>query len=81
MVGELRIDLKSEDLPSDWSAGPVKVLVNDNFNQVARDKDKRVLVHFYTPWCGEEFPCSNEFPPSLTLEEVQKGHIPSSDYY
>ena len=36
----------SQELPSDWNAHPVKVLVRNNFDQVARDSSKMVLVEF-----------------------------------
>lgn len=50
LKGELKQHLLSEEIPEDWDKHAVKTLVAYNFDEVAFNKDKDVLVEFYAPW-------------------------------
>lgn len=50
--GSIKPHFKSEPIPKEDPSQPIVTLVHDNFDAIAFDKNKDVLVEIYAPWCG-----------------------------
>ena len=44
--------MKSEPVPKNPYENHVRIVVGTNFEEVAMDPEKDVLLEFYAPWCG-----------------------------
>jgi len=69
LAGKLEPHVKSEPLPADGNAGPLKVAVGKNFEEVVNDPTRDVLIEFYAPWCGH---CKSLAPKYEELAEKLK---------
>ncbi|XP_007238204.4 protein disulfide-isomerase [Astyanax mexicanus] len=53
LQGKAKLKLQSEPVPDGWDKQPVKELVGMNFERVAFNHEKNVLILFYSPWSSD----------------------------
>jgi len=51
-AGKIEATLKSEEVPAEPQADPVKVMVGKNMEALAFSDEKDVMIEVYAPWCG-----------------------------
>jgi protein disulfide-isomerase A1 len=67
--GSIQRHLKSEEIPEQEPG--VQIIVGKNFDSIAYNEEKDVLVEFYAPWCGH---CKALTPIWDELGEKYKDH-------
>ncbi|XP_050971699.1 LOW QUALITY PROTEIN: protein disulfide-isomerase [Labeo rohita] len=70
--GKAKPKLQSEPIPENWDTQPVKELVGMNFEKVAFNHDKNVIVLFYAPWSSDSralFPLWEELAEHFSENE------------
>ena len=71
--GQTKPHLNTEEVPSDWAENYVKILVGSNFNEVALEPSKHVVVMFYVPWikdCAKLEKIWDDLAEAFKLEET-----------
>lgn len=68
--GEIKANLKSEEIPAEPQESPVKVIVGKTVESMVFSATKDVLLEVYAPWCGH---CKKLEPEYIKVgKKVQK---------